>query len=125
MAAAPMRIDVETRPYVRVAMRDTLEAYDLSDLLDLMADEMLLRLQWDDATQIYLALEAWHDAVGNPPAGFCSKLDQLADALKFQQCDKTAFSSPKAYAPGKVAPLFRSLRKLIKSWNEKERPRPK
>jgi hypothetical protein len=38
MADAPMRIDAETRPYVRVAMRDTLEAYDLSDLLDLMAD---------------------------------------------------------------------------------------
>jgi hypothetical protein len=33
-----MRIDEETRPYVRVAFRDTLEAYDLVDLLDLMAD---------------------------------------------------------------------------------------
>lgn len=38
MSDTPMRIDSETRPYVRVAMRDTLEAYDLSDLLDLMAD---------------------------------------------------------------------------------------
>jgi hypothetical protein len=33
-----MRIGEETRPYVRVALRDTLEAYDLVDLLDLMAD---------------------------------------------------------------------------------------
>jgi hypothetical protein len=32
-----MKIDEETRPYVRVAMRDTLQAYDLVDLLDLMA----------------------------------------------------------------------------------------
>lgn len=38
MSDAPLRIDEETRPYVRVAMRDTLEAYDLADLLDLMAD---------------------------------------------------------------------------------------
>ena len=38
MSDTPMRIDSETRPYVRVAMRDTLEAYDLADLLDLMAD---------------------------------------------------------------------------------------
>ncbi len=35
---APMKIDEETRPYVRVAMRDTLEAYDLVGLLDIMAD---------------------------------------------------------------------------------------
>jgi hypothetical protein len=32
-----MKIDEDTRPYVRVAMRDTLQAYDLVDLLDLMA----------------------------------------------------------------------------------------
>jgi hypothetical protein len=32
-----MRIEDETRVYVRVAMRDTLEAYDLADLLDVMA----------------------------------------------------------------------------------------
>lgn len=38
MNDSPMRIDPQTRPYVRVAMRDTLEAYDLSDLLDLMAE---------------------------------------------------------------------------------------
>ena len=38
MPEAPMKIDHETRVYVRVAMRDTLEAYDLTDLLDLMAD---------------------------------------------------------------------------------------
>jgi hypothetical protein len=38
MNDAPLRLDDETRVYVRVAMRDTLEAYDLADLLDLMAD---------------------------------------------------------------------------------------
>lgn len=38
MANAPMRIDEETRPYVRVALRDTLAAYDLADLLDVMAE---------------------------------------------------------------------------------------
>jgi hypothetical protein len=37
MRNAPMKIDEETRVYVRVAMRDTLEAYDLVDLLDVMA----------------------------------------------------------------------------------------
>jgi hypothetical protein len=38
MRNAPMKVDEETRVYVRVAMRDTLEAYDLVDLLDIMAD---------------------------------------------------------------------------------------
>jgi hypothetical protein len=38
MRNAPMKLDEETRVYVRVAMRDTLEAYDLVDLLDIMAD---------------------------------------------------------------------------------------
>lgn len=38
MADAPLKIDHDTRVYVRVALRDTLEAYDLADLLDLMAD---------------------------------------------------------------------------------------
>ena len=38
MRDAPMKIDQETRVYVRVAMRDTLEAYDLTDLLDVMAE---------------------------------------------------------------------------------------
>lgn len=33
----PLKIDDETRAYVRVALRDTLAAYDLTDLLDLMA----------------------------------------------------------------------------------------
>jgi hypothetical protein len=101
---------------------DPMQVLDAT-LLDLMADEMLLQLQWDDATQIYLALSVWQDSVCNAPAGFSSKLDQLADALQFQRADGTEFSSPKTYAPGKVAPLFRSLRKLIESWNEKERPR--
>jgi hypothetical protein len=38
MSRAPLKIDDETRVYVRVALRDTLEAYDLADLLDVMAD---------------------------------------------------------------------------------------
>ena len=37
MEQAPLKIDDETRVYVRVAMRDTLSAYDLADLLDVMA----------------------------------------------------------------------------------------
>jgi hypothetical protein len=38
MGHAPLKIDEETRVYVRVAMRDTIEAYDLADLLDVMAE---------------------------------------------------------------------------------------
>ena len=38
MRRAPVKIDEDTRAYVRVAMRDTLGAYDLVDLLDLMAE---------------------------------------------------------------------------------------
>ena len=38
MHNAPLKIDDETRVYVRVAMRDTLEAYDLADLLDVLAE---------------------------------------------------------------------------------------
>jgi hypothetical protein len=38
MSGEPLKIDEATRPYVRVALRDTLEAYELVDLLDLMAE---------------------------------------------------------------------------------------
>jgi hypothetical protein len=38
MAEAPLKLDSDTRVYVRIALRDTLEAYDLSGLLDVMAD---------------------------------------------------------------------------------------
>jgi hypothetical protein len=38
MQDAPLKLDSQTRVYVRIALRDTLEAYDLSDLLDVMAD---------------------------------------------------------------------------------------
>ena len=38
MRDAPMKVDDETRVYVRVAMRDTIEAYELTDLLDIMAE---------------------------------------------------------------------------------------
>ncbi|MCI0456176.1 MAG: hypothetical protein L0Z62_04245 [Gemmataceae bacterium] len=38
MSDAPLKLDHETRVYVRVALRDTLEAYELTDLLDVMAD---------------------------------------------------------------------------------------
>jgi hypothetical protein len=33
-----MKIDADTRVYVRAAMRDTIQAYDLANLLDLMAE---------------------------------------------------------------------------------------
>ena len=60
MPEAPMKIDHETRVYVRVAMRDTLEAYDLTDLLDLMAD--VCQNNADQARtggQMGLPAEAW------------------------------------------------------------------
>jgi hypothetical protein len=38
MADVPLKLDSDTRVYVRIALRDTLEAYDLSDLLDVMAE---------------------------------------------------------------------------------------
>jgi hypothetical protein len=38
MQESPLKLSTETRVYVRIALRDTLEAYDLSDLLDVMAD---------------------------------------------------------------------------------------
>lgn len=60
MGEAPMRIDEQTRAYVRVAMRDTLAAYDLSDLLDVMAD--LCQGNADAARsggQMGLPVEAW------------------------------------------------------------------
>jgi hypothetical protein len=38
MAKEPLKIDPETRPYLRVAFRDTLAEYDLLGLLDLMAE---------------------------------------------------------------------------------------
>jgi hypothetical protein len=38
MPVAPLKIDQDTRVYVRVALRDTIEAYDLADLLDIMAE---------------------------------------------------------------------------------------
>ena len=38
MSTGPMRIDPETRAYVRVALRDTILTYDMADLLDLMAE---------------------------------------------------------------------------------------
>jgi hypothetical protein len=38
MADAPLRLDDQTRIYVRVALRDTILAYELADLLDVMAE---------------------------------------------------------------------------------------
>jgi hypothetical protein len=38
MAETPLKLDSDTRVYVRIALRDTLGAYDLADLLDVMAD---------------------------------------------------------------------------------------
>jgi hypothetical protein len=59
MSQEPMKIDPETRPYVRVALRDTIEAYDLVDLLDLMAD--ICQQNSDNASRGTLGLSpvAW------------------------------------------------------------------
>jgi hypothetical protein len=38
MQDPPLKLTSDTRVYVRIALRDTLEAYDLADLLDVMAD---------------------------------------------------------------------------------------
>jgi hypothetical protein len=38
MTQTPLKLDEVTRVYVRVALRDTIAAYDLTDLLDLMAE---------------------------------------------------------------------------------------
>jgi hypothetical protein len=60
MPDAPLKIDEATRPYVRVAMRDTLQAYDLVDLLDLMAE--ICQGNADnsrDAGRLGLSSEAW------------------------------------------------------------------
>jgi hypothetical protein len=84
-------------------------------LLDLMDEETLKRLAWDDAAQIYYALTAWKDAAGGGSDHFSKQLETLADNLQF----KTAFSSPRGYAPCKVIPTLRSLRKLLESQNEK------
>jgi hypothetical protein len=60
MAEAPLKLDSDTRVYVRIALRDTLEAYDLSDLLDVMAD---ICQQNAEAAQVAgrmgLPAEAW------------------------------------------------------------------
>ncbi len=56
MTRAPLKIDAQTRPYVRVALRDTLEAYDLVDLLDLMAE--VCQQNADNASRGALGLPA-------------------------------------------------------------------
>jgi hypothetical protein len=71
MAGQPLRIDEETRPYVRVAMRDTLEAYDLVDLLDLMAD--ICQQNADNAGR---------GTLGLPPTGWQLRADVLREAAE-------------------------------------------
>ena len=55
----PLKITEETRPYVRVALRDTLAAYDLTDLLDLMADLCQDNADNSAAGRLGLPLAAW------------------------------------------------------------------
>jgi hypothetical protein len=60
MFNAPMKVDDETRVYVRVALRDTIEAYDLTDLLDIMAE--ICQQNADAARtggQMGLSAQAW------------------------------------------------------------------
>lgn len=71
MHEQPMRIDEETRPYVRVALRDTLEAYDLVDLLDLMAD---ICQQYAD--------NAGRGTLGLPAAAWQTRADTLREAAE-------------------------------------------
>jgi hypothetical protein len=71
MAGQPLKIDEETRPYVRVAMRDTLEAYDLVDLLDLMAD--ICQQNADNAGR---------GTLGLPPASWQLRADVLREAAE-------------------------------------------
>jgi hypothetical protein len=71
MSRAPLKIDEETRPYVRVALRDTLEAYDLADLLDLMAD--LCQQNADNAGR---------GTLGLPPERWQLRADVLREAAE-------------------------------------------
>src|SRR5262249_17539345 len=81
MSHKPMRIGEETRPYVRVALRDTLEAYDLVDLLDLMAD--ICQQNADNAGRGSLGLppEAWKLRADN--------LREAAESLERQAGDRS------------------------------------
>jgi hypothetical protein len=71
MSGQPLKIDEETRPYVRVALRDTLEAYDLVDLLDLMAD--ICQQNADNAAR---------GTLGLTPAGWQLRADVLREAAE-------------------------------------------
>jgi hypothetical protein len=66
-----MKIDEETRPYVRVALRDTLEAYDLVDLLDLMADICQQNAE-----------NAGRGNLGLPPAAWQLRADVLRESAE-------------------------------------------
>jgi hypothetical protein len=71
MTTKPLRIDEATRPYVRVALRDTLEAYDLIDLLDLMAD--VCQQNADNASR---------GTLGLPPEDWQLRADILREAAE-------------------------------------------
>jgi hypothetical protein len=71
MSQEPLKIDAETRPYVRVALRDTLEAYDLVDLLDLMADVCQQNAE-----------NAGQGTLGLAPDGWQLRADILRDAAE-------------------------------------------
>jgi hypothetical protein len=89
-------------------------------LKELMAEEMLPWLHWDDGAQIYLALVAWHDSVGGEPADISSELENLANALQFERSDDFELNSPKGFIATntKLAPAIRSLRNLLEYWKK-------
>jgi hypothetical protein len=83
MTRAPLKIDAETRPYVRVALRDTLEAYDLVDLLDLMAEVCQQN-----------ADNAGGGTLGLPPERWQLRADVLREAAdSLERQDQTTDSS--------------------------------
>jgi hypothetical protein len=86
MSKAPLRIDEETRPYVRVALRDTIEAYDLVDLLDLMAD--ICQQNADNAGR---------GTLGLAPAAWQIRADVLREAAEALE-QQTASPSPEGGA---------------------------
>jgi hypothetical protein len=71
MSDQPLKIDEETRSYLRVAMRDTLALYDLVGLLDLMAD--ICQENADNAGR---------GTLGLPPAGWQLRADVLREAAE-------------------------------------------
>lgn len=94
-------------------------------LRDVLANkEMVLRLHWDEAAQLCLALEAWGDAAGGGPEGFAAAHDELAAVLRIRRSTDQTWNSPKGYAPAAVAPRLEALRVLLDRWLKEGQPPP-